>query len=391
MSDHLDLSTIPVVDHHCHPWQRGAEPYAAEVYRRLFTEGVDPAIGEGVPETLYYRWTIRELARTLGCRPTESDVLARRAELGHDAVAARLMEEAKVEAAVLDHLYVGRGADNYTVAEMGQRLGGARTVAALRLESVLEALILEAADAGELEDRFRARLDRTGLAAEGVVSLKSIVAYRTGLAIGPASAHDVRAAFDRLKREAESGATEQGRVRIAEKALLDHFLKLALEWCAGERFPIQFHTGFGDPDVDLRLGNPLQLRDVFQEPRYRDVPLVLLHAGFPFVRELSYLASVYPNVYLDLGLAIPFAATEYDEIVRQALVFAPSGRILWSSDGFTIPEHCWFAAVQGRRALGRVLGELIERGALGREEAWTIAEQILRLNARRLYGLGAGS
>ena len=65
------------------------------------------------------------------------------------------------------------------------------------------------------------------------------------------------------------------------------------------------------------------------------------------------------------------------------------GRVhLWSSDGFTIPEHCWFAAVQGRKALARVLGELIERGALDREEVWTIAQQVLRLNARRVYDLG---
>ena len=358
-------------------------PFTAEEYRTFFSEGVDPAIGAGVPDAIYYRWTIRELARTLNCRSTEEAVLARRAELGHDEVAARLMAEAKVEAAILDHLYTGRGADNFTLAEMGDRLGGSRTTAALRLEVVLQQLILEANDAGELEDRFRARLDRTSLAAEGIVSLKSIIAYRTGLAIGPASAHDVRAAFERLKRE----ATERGQVRIAEKALLDHFLKLALEWCAAEHFPIQFHTGFGDPDVDLRLGNPLQLRAVFEEPRYRTVPLVLLHAGYPFVRELSHLAAVYPNVYLDLGLAIPFAATDYDGILRQALVFAPTSRVLWSSDGFTIPEHCWFAAVQGRRALGRVLGELIELGALDREEAWDIAQQVLRLNALRLYGL----
>jgi hypothetical protein len=384
MADHLDLSTIPVVDHHCHPWRRATVPFAVDEYRRLFTEGVDPAIGAGVPDTIYYRWTLHELARTLNCRPTEEEVLARRAALGHDAVASRLMAEANVEAAILDHLYTGRGADNYGVAEMGDRLGGARTASALRLESILEGLILEAADAGELEDRFRARLDRTSLAAEGVVSLKSIVAYRTGLAIGPASAHDVRAAFDRLKR----AVTERGRVRIAEKALLDHFLKLALEWCAGERFPIQFHTGFGDPDVDLRLGNPLQLRSILQEPRYGGVPLVLLHAGYPFVRETGYLASVYPQVYLDLGLAIPFAATEYDEIVQQALALAPSSRVLWSSDGFTIPEHCWFAAVHGRRAIGRVLGDLIGRGAIDREEAWSIAQQVLRLNARSLYGLG---
>src|SRR5687768_16431242 len=145
MANHLDLSPIPVVDHHCHPWRRATEPFTAEAYRMLFTEGVDPAVGAGVADTIYYRWTLRELARTFNCRPTEADVLDRRADLGHDAVAAWLMAEANVEAAVVDHLYAGRGGVSYTVAEMGERLrpGGARTVSALRLESVLETLLLE--------------------------------------------------------------------------------------------------------------------------------------------------------------------------------------------------------------------------------------------------------
>jgi hypothetical protein len=251
------------------------QPFDAPTYRRLFTEGVDPAIGAGVPDTIYYRWIVRELARTLVCEPSEEAVLARRAELGHDAVAARLMAEAKVEAAILDHLYLGRGADNYSVAEMGRRLGGATAVGALRLEIVLQNLIVEATDLGDLEERFRASLDRARLTAEGFVALKSIVAYRTGLAIEPPQLHDVRTAFGRLHAEARA----HGAVRIAEKALLDHFLLIALDWCAAERFPIQFHTGFGDPDTDLRLGNPLHLRAVLQVPRYREVPLVLLHAG----------------------------------------------------------------------------------------------------------------
>ena len=40
-----------------------------------------------------------------------------------------------------------------------------------------------------------------------------------------------------------------------------------------------------------------------------NVPLVLLHAGWPFYRESAHLAAIYPHVYLDLSLAIPFATT----------------------------------------------------------------------------------
>ena len=383
MATRLELDHIAAIDQHCHPWRRMDAPFEADEYRTLFTEGGELGAGKDANATIYYRWTLRELARVLDCKPVESEVLAARAELSHDAFAAELMAEANVSGAVVDHLYAGRGANNYTVAEMGDRLGGAQTVAALRLESVLAQIIVESVDAGEVESRFRSRLDRHELQAENVVSLKSIIAYRTGLKIEPVERATAYAAFDGLK----ATANEMGDVRIAEKPFLDYFLRIALEWCAAERFPIQFHTGFGDPEVDLITANPLMLRDILQDDALRDAPIILLHAGYPYVRELSYLASVYPNVFMDIGLAIPFAAGELDGVVRQALAVAPTTKVVWSSDGFILPEHTWFAAVQGRRALGRVLDELIGHGALDRHEAEAVATQILDGNSRRLYGM----
>ncbi len=381
MATPLDLAHIPAIDQHCHPWRRMDAPFAVEDYRTLFTEGGEQGAGKDASGSIYYRWTMRELARVLCCKPVEFDVLAARADLGHDAFAAKLMAEANIEGAVIDHLYAGRGTDNYTVAEMGARLGDAESVAALRLESILEQIILESSDAGEVESRFRARLDRRALLAQNVVSLKSIVAYRTGLNIQPVGRASAYAAFDGLK----TTATKTGTVRIAEKPFLDYFLRIALEWCAAERFPIQFHTGFGDPDVNLMTANPLMLRDMLQNDSLRDAPIILLHAGYPYIRELSYLASVYPNVFMDIGLAIPFAAGEIDTVVRQSLAVAPTTKVVWSSDGFILPEHTWFAAVQGRRALGRVLDEMISHGALDQIEAVEVASHILRDNSRRIY------
>ncbi len=386
MADSLDLSDVAVVDQHCHQWLRPSAvgTITPDRYRLLFTEGVDPRLAAEIPTSVYYRWTVRELARLFGCAPREEDVLAARNALGYAAFADRLMAEARIEAAVVDFKFAGRGSDTFTVAEMAAQFGEARTVGALRLESVLEELILDAADAGELEDRFRARLDRSALMAEGIVALKSIIAYRTGLAVSATRRDTAYAVFGALKAE----ATASGRVRIAAKPLLDYFLLIALGWAADERFPVQLHTGFGDPDVVLSTANPILLREVLQDGRYREVPLVFLHGSWPYVRDLSYLASVYPNVYLDLGLAIPFVAADLDGVVRQALALAPAAKVLYSSDGFAIPEHAWFAAVHGRRALGRVLASLIDVGALGEEDAREMAELILRGNARRLYALG---
>jgi uncharacterized protein len=380
---HHDFSMIPAIDHHCHNWKRQSSPFSAEEYRLLFTEALDRRVGLDVPSSIYYRWTIRELAARFEVEANERAVLDARAALGPQRVAEMLMAEANVKAAIVDFGFVARGSDLFTVEEMSACLGGASTTGAIRIERVLEDLVLEYETADQVEEAFRARLNRTHLEAERIVSLKSIIAYRTGLDVSTPSRADACGSFAPLKKS----ATERGAIRINNKEFLDYFLGIALQWANDEQFPFQFHTGFGDPSVFLRTGNPITLRPVFENRAFSDVPIVLLHAGWPYVRESSYLASVYNNFSIDCGLAIPFVASDYEAIWRELLSLAPTSKILWSSDGFSIPEHCWFAAVQGRKALAGALVALVKIGAIGDDDVLPIGEAILNGNATRLYGL----
>jgi hypothetical protein len=54
---------------------------------------------------------------------------------------------------------------------------------------------------------------------------------------------------------------------------------------------------FGDKDLQLELANPLHLRAVLETPTFARCRVVLLHGSYPFMREASYLASVYPQVW----------------------------------------------------------------------------------------------
>jgi hypothetical protein len=56
-----------------------------------------------------------------------------------------------------------------------------------------------------------------------------------------------------------------------------------------------------------------------------------------------------------------------------------------------VPELHWLGALDGRRVIGAVLGELVADGDLTEGEARAAGERILRGNARRLYGLGQGA
>ena len=94
-------------------------------------------------------------------------------------------------------------------------------------------------------------------------------------------------AFGPVKDQAD----RDGKLRLADKTLCDYFVLLALEIANNQEMPIQFHTGFGDTDVDLIKANPLYMRPLFQSGKFNKVPFVLLHSAYPYTRELGYLAA----------------------------------------------------------------------------------------------------
>jgi uncharacterized protein len=373
-----DLAAIPILDHHCHPLIRAGQPLGARELQRFFTESADETVrAEHVPQTVFFRWAIRELAGFFDCAPTVEAVLAARAARHPDELASQMLGDARVAAVLVDHGY--QAGDCYDQAELRARLP-CRVESILRLETLAQDLIARHETFEAWRDAFVAGVE--GAPAAGYVALKSIVAYRTGLAVGEPSREEAAAAF-RSVRAAAGGAAP----RLVTKPLNDHLVRLALAVAARAGLVVQFHAGFGDPDVDLLQANPLLMRPLFERAEYRTIPFVVLHAGYPYVRELAYLAAVYPNAYMDVSLAVPFAAGDVPSVFSQALGLAPTSKVLLASDAFGIPELFWLGARRGRDGLTRALGDLVGLGALDRGEALAAAAQILHGNAARLYGV----
>jgi hypothetical protein len=331
-----------------------------------------------VRETVFYRWAIRELATFLACAPTTEAILAARASMSADALAQRLLGDASIAVLLVDHGY--RTDETWPPAELAARIR-CRVVPVLRLEALAQDLIVRHETFDALLDAYSESLERAR--TDGVVGFKSIIAYRTGLAVQPTSRGDAAAAFGPVKERAR----RDGRVRLAAKPLNDYLLLRALEIAERQAMPVQIHTGFGDADLDLREANPLHLRPLLESGQYANVPFVLLHASYPYVRELSYLAAIYANVYADVGLAIPHLAAEIPTMLRQLLGLAPSTKVVYSSDASQIPELFWLAARWGRRGLATVLDELITVGALDAGDALAVGRRVLGGNAARIYEL----
>ncbi|MEZ4865769.1 MAG: amidohydrolase family protein [Caldilineaceae bacterium] len=375
----LDLTNIPIVDHHCHALLRHGGPFTAVEFQRFFSESSHELMHRvHTPHSLFFRWAIKEMAALFDCAPTPDAVMAARTAITPNALAQRMFQDANITTLLLDYGF--QSSANYTYEELRTQLP-CRVEPILRLETLAQALILEYERFDQMLDAYVAAVENAR--ATGHVSLKSIAAYRTGLNIQPAAKAEAQAIFTGLKEEAR----QRGAVRLAHKPLNDYLVLRALEIGEAQALPIQFHTGFGDNDLDMLLANPFHLRPLLESGNYNNVPFVLLHAAYPYVRELGYLAAVYPNVWLDVGLAIPYITLEIPNLWRQVLGLTPTSKVLFSTDAYSIPEIFWLAARWGRRGLAQVLDETVTLGALTETEAVDAAEQILHRNATQLYEL----
>jgi hypothetical protein len=373
----LDLSSIPIVDNHCHSLLR-EQPADDAAFRIHLTESYFPEIArDDVPHSLFYHWTIRELALLLDCEPTPDAVHAARRERGLAWLTREIVARGNFKTWLID---TGYGAETTFSLEELRGLAPVRIEEVLRLEPLIERLILGAVSFNGFLNAYRSAI--ADLRKKGIVGMKSVIAYRTGLQLEAVDRAAAAAAFAEVR---EIGKRD-GWLRIESKPLLDYLIVIAVEESARQGVPIQFHTGLGDPDLDLTKVDPAALRLIFSD-RYRAAPIVLLHTGYPYVRSLAYLAAMFPNVYADMGEAILFAAGEATEITRELLGLAPASKILFSTDASLVPELYWVGARLGRRALGRVLDEHIADGAIDERTAIDWAERILWRNSERVYGL----
>jgi predicted TIM-barrel fold metal-dependent hydrolase len=371
----LNFDHIPIFDHHAHPFLQRAATDDPLRFQRWFTESTDATIQQQhVPHLLVFRTAVRWLAEFLGCEPTVAAILAARAQLDERAYTARLFADANIGTVLCDYGYGGAGA--YDHAAM-QAMLPCPVHPVLRLERLAEELIVAEASFEKMIEAFNTTLAEAR--TRGVVAFKSIVAYRTGLCVEAPDRAAATQDFAALKEL----ALRDGRVRLARKALCDYLLHFALAEAARQELPFQFHTGFGDSDADLRAANPLHLRSVIEG--YPGTPLVLLHAGWPFFREVTHLAAIYPNVWLDISLAVPFATTGIPAMLRDILGMAPFSKVIFATDAFTMPEIYWVAARWGRWGLAQTLGEFVAEDFLTTPAAERVAQDILGDNARRLY------
>jgi len=184
------------------------------------------------------------------------------------------------------------------------------------------------------------------------------------------------AAADRWFRAAEAA----GKWRLEDSTIVRHGLWLGGELCRQHKFPMQLHSGFGDPDIYMHACDPTHFTDFIAAMEKWEVAITLLH-NYPFQREAAWLSEIFQNVYYDVGIILNYSArcppTSWArrwrwEILQAALFL---GRV--RAERALLPRR---AAV--RRGLKKVLDRWLAEDFCSLADA----EELVRLWRRRMRG-----
>ncbi|WP_328779147.1 amidohydrolase family protein [Streptomyces canus] len=369
---HEALAAARLVDHHCHGVV--IDGLDRTDFESLLTEGAawpgispfDSPVGVAVRR---HCAPLLDLPR----HAAPDAYLARRAELGPQEVNRRFLTAAGTDVFCVDTGYAPERLT--TPAELAAAAGGT-AYEIVRLEGVAEAVAARGVGPDAYADEFRAAaLEAVG--RPGVVAVKSVAAYRTGFDLDPARPSDAevtRAAADWL---AHGG-------RLADPVLVRHLLWTAVDL----GLPLQLHTGFGDSDIRMHRVDPTHLTD-WLHLTAGTIPVLLLHC-WPYQRQAAYLAAVFEQVYLDVGLTLHHVGPARSRaILAEALEITPFRKLLYSSDAYGVAEFHLLGALSFRRGLAALLQERVDADELSLPDALRVVAWTSGDNARRLYGLPA--
>ncbi|MEU6688431.1 amidohydrolase family protein [Streptomyces sp. NPDC046832] len=364
------LDSVRLVDHHCHgtvtaDLDRGA-------FESLLTEGeawpgvspFDSPVGVAVRR---HCAPLLDLPRHA---PPE-EYLARRSDLGWREVQGRFLRATGTDVFCVD---TGYAPDRITTPRDIAEAAGGTSYEVVRLEGVAESVRAAGVEPDAYAQAFHAAaLD--AVRRPGVVAVKSVAAYRTGFDLDPA-------------RPSDAQVTQAARTwlgsgdRLDDPVLVRHLLWTAVDL----GLPLQLHTGFGDNDIRLHRADPTHLTD-WLHLTAGTVPVLLLHC-WPYQRQAGYLAAVFEQVYLDVGLTLHYVGpARACAVLAEALEITPFRKLLYSSDAYGVPEFHHLGALAFRQGLAELLQERVDSDELALPDALRIARWAGRDNALRVYRL----
>lgn len=396
---HAAIDDTPLVDNHCHNLLK--PDHSSKV--SLLSIASEAQGNEGLEASrtsLAHIRATKHLAQVLNCEQTWDAVeTAVKAQHSQDADAWHKRCYQGFETLLLDD---GFGGDELIHSySWHDAFVASKCKRIVRIETLASSLFTQAllsrgakSAAVILEEVVKAFVDEIirSIADADVVGFKSIICYRGGLDI-PRDAASV---------QEKSTLAFQSMIELFDKSIdpfkrpeqvpfnqsLVHLTaRLISQSESKHKKAIQFHTGLGDNDIILTKSSPAHLQPFISQ--YPTVPIILLHSSYPWTREAGYLATMYSNVYADIGEVFPFLNQDGQEgVLRQILELTPWSKVLMSTDGHSHPEMYLITLREIKSVMKTVIGGQLAKGQLDTNQAIQLVQDILYNNSNKLYNLG---
>jgi uncharacterized protein len=218
----------------------------------------------------------------------------------------------------------------------------------------------------------------------GGIAIKFEAAYFRSLYFADPPQSQAAAVYARYRNGGSPSAQEY-------TAFQDFIFRYLLREAGRLHLAVHFHTSVGIGDFfSLHNGNVLNLENVLRDPRYDSVTFVLLHGGFPYERQVIWLAA-RKNVYVDSSLTdLYLYPAEFKDVLKYWLSIYPE-KVVFGSDAFPFnqalgaEEAYWLSVQSSREAVSAALAELVSEHAFTKEQALKIARGYLHDNAAQVY------
>lgn len=389
------IDELNLIDTHAHPFNPSLKRISNEQLSMLLAIGSPEYESSSVShvsdlkELLLYKFIIKELARLLNVKNDENSIINKRNSLAENFknYVEILLNDAKIAGFVFDDGYSEAKGEHalphINIYDFKELLPKNMKLKFLhRIEPDIKNCFEKASDfesfIREIEDIVDSYIKNPEYAG-----FKTIIAYRTGLDIKLRSEEEAKNEFRRYKK----GEGERKWFGPELKITREYVVSLIIEKISKSSKVLQIHTGIGDKDIVLNKSFPYLLFDLLKEERVRNAKIILVHGGYPNVVFASYLANAFPNVFMDISIATPFGLANLENRIKEAIELAPASKVMYASDGYYIPELHWAGAILFKKALKRVLNDLINTYKFDEDDALRVARMIAYENAERVYGM----
>lgn len=257
---------------------------------------------------------------------------------------------------------------------------------AVRLDNII--FINSPQDIKTLEQRYGTELislekieqlmeTRTQIYKEcGIIAYKSALAYDRSLDYQITSKEDASTALQRI--------LSNNFTKLDAKTLQDYLMYRVAELAAKHKLVFQIHTGLLEGNGNfIRHANPSLLSTlIFQNP---NVNFALMHGGYPYGGELSAMAKMFPNVYIDMCWLHIISHYHVHNVLMEWLDAVPVNKILGFGGDYVFVEGVYGHLQMAKENLAHVLSTRVSDGYCTLDEAKKYAKMMLYDNVNDLF------